>query len=268
MKLLTEFHLFPRLPSEIQGMIWGFYSRSIPAYRHEFYCSANMKGIVTLPAESRREQEEQNEETDSYALEYSSFPMVCGTLTVNQQVGRTACYPVNYEQDVFCFHSYSETESCGKLIIDWLGHYPSADMTNHDLFLARRIAFYTLASPLQPAMPTFTEHDLEILARFTRLKEFIFVVTRAERAPASILKRGNFKVRPEHQYPRFAHMTVISYLNPVECAQLWKGINPRVKVLYALDVEIPSETRIKYTAASFGFSEPVPFAGRYYGTCS
>lgn len=44
MEALTEFHPYPRLPREVQNMIWGFYSKSLPVLRHNFHLHRAQNG--------------------------------------------------------------------------------------------------------------------------------------------------------------------------------------------------------------------------------
>ncbi|KAI0904227.1 hypothetical protein F4823DRAFT_224429 [Ustulina deusta] len=272
MEALTEFHPYPRLPREVQNMIWGFYSKSLPVLRHNFHLHRAQNGDESchyilyneetkffVQTQFRCEQDELSLVHGALTVPETSFPMEPRPAgQPGSKHGNSFYLAVNYEKDVFSFYAAccASTKMYGEAIANWFGlpsqlaledvegssdrkeieKQPTDDETPQRIFSARRLAFYAPSGSAAKTFPTFGEYDLQMLARFKRLKEIIFVVDSAQDAPASIYNRAISQSRDQH--PVFGGLMVISHLDSAEHTQLLKGQNTKVDVMYALDLSM------------------------------
>lgn len=139
---------------------------------------------------------------------------------------------MNYDKDIFCFGAAccNTNNQYGEVIANWFGiphvaeDTESSDdakdiekeligegETQHRIFSARRLAFHVSSSSPVPSFPTFQERDIQMLARFNRLKEIIFLVGQLRDVPTSLLERADKK--PRGQLPLCGNMLTLSYFD-------------------------------------------------------
>ncbi|KAI1419931.1 hypothetical protein F5Y12DRAFT_792518 [Xylaria sp. FL1777] len=252
MGALTEFHYYPKLPRELQDMIWGFYGESLPVVYHKFHTHINpgedgFRYFAYCEDKSayrqyRRAQDELSPVHGALYLPYGN----------PDRFYNPVYFPVNYEKDIFKFEAAccNSTLTYGESIAMTfnLTSEPVSDdstkasssakqgetqFTEHKqrIFSARRLAFSIPIRSAAPAFPTFTEYDLQILERFKRLKQIFLIADRIQDVPISIRERG--EAQPADKVCE--ELRIISQLDSVEHAQLLKGSNTRVEVIYAVD---------------------------------
>ncbi|KAI0418549.1 hypothetical protein F5X98DRAFT_386009 [Xylaria grammica] len=269
MEALKEFHYFPMLPGELQDMIWELYSKSLPSQRHNFhlhcapdghetyhYIVFNCKTKFFEAAEFRHEEDELSSVHGALAMPETVFP-IAPCPEPGSKKNNSFYLAVDYEHDVFCFFSAccNAPRSYGAAIAKWFGISSQAELedvegslpvngnenratqggTQQRIFSARRLAFHLPAHLAAQGFPVFEEQDLKILARFERLKQIAFVVDNVRYLPASI--RARAKSRPKEQHPVvFGAMLTASHFDSAEHAQLLKGQQTNVEVMYVIDL--------------------------------
>ncbi|KAI0520890.1 hypothetical protein F5B22DRAFT_653836 [Xylaria bambusicola] len=268
---LNEFHLYPKLPLELQDMIWKFYSASLPDVRHDLHKHKNRDdGSTTYHYMRYYPKVLANIET-KFLMKEDGFSSVHGALAMPKAVfsehPHRVGYPgsrneeplyvaVNYENDIFsfakaCCHYYYMEESYGEQIANWFG-LPAQLMKDHveapkgetqlGIFSARRLAF-GIQVVWHPSLPTFTDFDLQLLRKFKRLKEIFIIVLELSEVPTAI--RNRVSPRPE-DHPVYGGYMVIAHLDDTETAQLLAAHDNRIRVTYALDLEWRSDPFVEF----------------------
>ncbi|KAI0432822.1 hypothetical protein F5Y09DRAFT_339377 [Xylaria sp. FL1042] len=273
MSSLTEFHYYPKLPPELQSMIWRIYNESLPTRRHHFHYDKYVNGFELRSYELYTQNGIQ---TTRFREKQDEFSLVHGVLVVPKSITfpdnprafgppdfkriSSNCLAVNYEKDVFSFGVNADTPlTFGEAIVKLFGtpsptmlddnnktSLPIKEGENQDvvdeahqgIFLARRLAFHDSSSRETQPFPIFNDYDLQLLARFKRLKQIILVAKSIEDVPGSILRRA--KSLPRYSGEVSGRYEIIGNLDSVEHEQLLKGCHTRVEVTYALGNNLPS----------------------------
>ncbi|KAI1274200.1 hypothetical protein F5Y07DRAFT_410526 [Xylaria sp. FL0933] len=265
MSSLTEFHYYPKLPRELKDMIWEIYSESLPTARHYFCCENYEKGFEL---HAYRLNSEEGNVPVQFRDKRDEFSSVYGILTIPKHItftntptdigrpspnrGSLIYVAANYKKDIFSFDIDSRRPSCGGAIAKYFGvnsktildkdgkpsllikggeEHSIIDEKYQSIFSARRIAFQCRSLREDRIFETFTEYDLQMLARFKRLKQIVFVVPRLEDVPDSVVDRAIAAKSLPHVFSA-AGYRIIGYLNSVEREQLLKGYHAGVEVAY------------------------------------
>ncbi|KAI1353698.1 hypothetical protein F5Y01DRAFT_322919 [Xylaria sp. FL0043] len=265
MSSLTEFHYYPKLPRELKDMIWEMYSESLPTVRHHFCCENYEKGFEL---HTYRLYSREGNVPVQFRDKRDEFSSVYGILTVPKHItfpktpadiGRPSSnrdsstyVAANYKKDVFSFDIDNRRPSCGGAIAKFFGvnskpildkdgkpsllikggeEHSIIDEKYQSIFSARRIAFQSRSIRGDRIFEAFNEYDLQMLARFKRLKQIIFVVPRIEDVPDSVVHRAIAAKSLPHVFSAGGHR-IIGYLNSVEREQLLKGYHAGVEVAY------------------------------------
>ncbi|KAI0813983.1 hypothetical protein GGR55DRAFT_676118 [Xylaria sp. FL0064] len=271
MSSLTEFHYYPKLPREIQYMIWEMYSESLPTARHQFLCENYENGFEFY---SYRLHSQEGKATMQFRDKRDEFSLAHGVLTVPKHItfldtctgeiqpssnSHNSTYiAANYEKDIFSFDIASRRTSCGGAIAKFFGvdsktildkdgkpsllikagkEHSVIDEAYQSIFSARRIAFRSRSIRKDGIFETFNEYDLQMLARFKRLKQIIFIVLRLEDIPDSVVHRAS---APKSLADINGRYHMIGTLDSAESEQLLKGYHTGVEVAYAQDYAIVS----------------------------
>ncbi|KAJ8129609.1 hypothetical protein O1611_g4023 [Lasiodiplodia mahajangana] len=280
MKPLTEFHYFPKLPPELQEMVWALYGESTAVMRHNFHCHSDPRGgksyhyilydgqaMLFTKTHFRYEEDELSSVHGALTVPGAIFPYFPRPTThLGSKKGFSFYIAVNYEQDIFNFSS----GCCGaatphtETIANWFRipfqpvpeeiesssctetndeELESENETQHRIFSARRIAFYAPSKSTAQSLPTYRASDMQMLARFKRLKEIIFVVERIQDLPISIRERA--RSMPPDQHPVFGGLMTIAYLNSRERLELFNRNHMGVSARYALDLAMYEDRDVR-----------------------
>ncbi|KAI0098280.1 hypothetical protein GGR51DRAFT_565732 [Nemania sp. FL0031] len=135
-KRLAEFHYFPKLPAELQEMVWALYSKSLPVMRHNFHIHKDPRGTKSYHyilydgqarfftnASFRYQQDELSSVHGALTVPQAIFPFTpCITVTnVGSKKEYSVHLSVNYEKDIFNFSMACCNSALpyGEFISDW-----------------------------------------------------------------------------------------------------------------------------------------------------